>query len=104
MFVVLLVNEAIKIIEKKIGKSWKSLARALGFEPTDIDAITYQNPHDLKECIHCFFSQWKEKEGSNVSVTKLVNGLIKAELNAIADEVSDHCLGIVIQKIKNHLI
>jgi len=89
------VDEAIKIIEKEIGKGWKSLARNLGFKTTDIDAITYENPRDLKECIHSFFSQWKQKEASNASVLKLVNGLLGAELGTIADEVSRQCLGIV---------
>lgn len=91
------MDEAIKIIEKGIGKHWKSLARALGFSRTDIDAISYENPHDLRECIHSFFSQWKEKEGSSASVPKLVNGLLGAErpeLVAIADEVSRKCLGV----------
>ena len=92
------MDEAIKIIGRKIGKAWKSLARALDFEETDIDAITYANPHDLKECIHSFFKQWKEKQGSNASVPRLVNGLLKAELNAIADEVSKDCIGIKLAK------
>lgn len=92
----ILVDEAIKIIERKIGKNWKSLARskAMNFNPTDIDAITYENPLNLKECIYSFFSQWKQKEGSNASVIKLVNGLLQAELGVIADEVSRECLGI----------
>ena len=91
------MDEAIRIIEKGIGKHWKSLARALGFSRTDIDAIPYENPHDLKECIHCFFSRWKDKEGSSASVPKLVNGLLetdRAELVTIADEVSRKCLGV----------
>ena len=89
------MDEAIKIIQRKIGKGWKSLARALDFEQTDIDAITYANPHDLKECIYSLFNQWKEKQGSTVSVSKLINGLLKADLNVIADEVSRECIGIV---------
>ena len=89
------MDEAIKIIERKIGKSWKSLARALDFEQTDIDAITFADPRDLKECIYSFFNQWKEKQGRNASVTRLINGLLKAELNAIADEVSRDCIGII---------
>lgn len=88
------MDEAIKIVERKIGKAWKSLARALDFGPTDIDAITYANPHDLKECIYSFFNQWKEKQGSKASVSRLINGLLKAELTVIADEVSRDCIGI----------
>jgi len=91
----ILVDEAIKIVEKRIGTSWKGLAWNLGFETTDIDAITYGNPHYLKECIYSFFSQWKQKEASNISVVKLINGLLEAELGTIADEVSRQCLGIV---------
>lgn len=91
----ILVDEAIKIIARQIGKNWKSLARSptMGFTPTEIDAICYENPRDLKECIHTFFSQWRQKEGSKESVAKLVNGLLEAELGAIADEVSRECLG-----------
>jgi len=96
------VDEAIKIVEMKIETNWKSLAQNLGFETTEIDAITNENPHDLKECIHHFFSQWKQKEASNVSnvsVLKLVNGLLGAELVTIADEVSRQCLGIIFKKL-----
>lgn len=91
----ILVDEAIKIIARQIGKNWKSLARSptMGFTTTEIDAICYENPRDLKECIHTFFSQWRQKEGSKESVAKLVNGLLEAELGAIADEVSRECLG-----------
>ena len=90
------MDEAIKIITRDIGNGWKSLARALDFGTTDIDAITYEYPHDLKECIHSFFSRWKQKESSDASVLKLVNGLLKVELTAIADKVSRQCLGVVI--------
>ena len=91
------MDEAIKIIRRRIGNSWKSLARALDFEQTDIDAIIYANPHDLKECIYWFFNQWKEKQGSSASVPKLINGLLKVEQTAIADEVSRDCIGIAIK-------
>lgn len=88
------MDEAIKIITREIGTNWKELAEALGFSRTDIHAIRYENPHDLRECIHSFFSQWREKEGSSASVAKLVNGLVKAEFCAIADDVARECLGI----------
>ena len=88
-------DKAIRIIEKRIGKSWKSLARALGFWQIDIDAITRETPYDLQECVHSFFSHWKQKEGSNASVPMLVNGLLRVELGLIANEVSmaRDCLG-----------
>jgi len=90
------VQRAIDIVSDKIGSDWKGLARKLGFEKTDIDGITYQNPSDLRECIYCLFSQWQQREGSRTSVRKLVNGLLDAKLGAIANEVSTKILGTVI--------
>ena len=47
---------------------------------TDIDAIVYRNPFDLKEHIHDFFNKWKQQEGKNASIKKLVSGLVRGKL------------------------
>ena len=90
-----LVKEAIDIVSEKIGTDWKELARKLGLERTDIDSISYENPFNLRECIHGLFSLWQQREGSRVSVGKLVNGLLDAKLGVIANEVSTKVLGKV---------
>ena len=89
------MKEAIDIVSNQIGSGWKELARKLGLEKTDIDGITYENPTNLRECIHGLFSQWQEREGSRTSVNKLVNALLDAKFGAIANEVSTRILGIV---------
>jgi len=45
---------------------------------TDIDAIEYENRFNLKDQIYEFFYEWRQQEGKNASIQKLVNGL-KAE-------------------------
>ena len=45
------LDPLIKEISFNISYSWKFLARRLGFSDTDIDAIEYANPHELKEKI-----------------------------------------------------
>ena len=91
----ILVKEAINIISEKIGNDWKKLACKLGLEKTDIDAIMFENPSNLRECIHGLFSHWQQKEGSRVSIQKLVNGLLDAQLGDIANEVSTKLLGTI---------
>jgi len=90
-----LVKEAIDIVSNKIGSDWKELARKLGLEKTDIDGISYENPTNLRECIHDLFSKWQQRDGRRSSVNKLVDALLDARLVAIANEVSTKILGTV---------
>lgn len=48
---------------------------------TDIDAIVCGNPSDLREQIFEFFYKWKQQEGKNASIKKLVNGLVVGKLD-----------------------
>ena len=47
---------------------------------TDIDAIICRNPLDLKEQIYDFFYKWKQQEGKNASIQKLIGGLKDGKL------------------------
>ena len=67
-----------KVLSEHIGTDWKALARALELSRTDIDAIEYENRFSLKDQIYEFFYKWKQREGKNASIQKLVSGL-KAE-------------------------
>ena len=78
------LDPLIKEISSNIGYSWKFLARRLGFPDTDIDAIEYANPHELKEQIYQFFRQWQQREGMNASPLRLIK--------AIEEESLDHLL------------
>ena len=81
LFVGLVDLEAfIKELSKHIGVDWKALARELGLLKTDIDAIEYDNYLSMKDQIFEFFYKWKQQEGKDVSVQKLIDGLKAAKL------------------------
>ena len=80
-FVGLIDLEAfIKELSEHIGGDWKALARELGLSKTDIDAIEYDNRLSMKDQIFEFFYKWKQREGKDVSVQKLIDGLKAAKL------------------------
>ena len=80
-FVGLIDLEAfIKELSEHIGGDWKALARELGLSKTDIDAIEYDNRLSMKDQIFEFFYKWKQQEGNNASVQKLIDGLKAANL------------------------
>ena len=80
VFVGLIDLEAfIKELSEHIGQDWKALARELGLSKTDIDAIEYDNRY-MKDQIFEFFYKWKQREGKDVSVQKLIDGLKAAKL------------------------
>ena len=72
------IDAFIKELSKHIGGDWKALARELGLSKTDTDAIEYDNPLSMKDQIFEFFYKWKQREGKDASVQKLIDGL-KAE-------------------------
>ena len=74
------VDAFIKELSKHIGIDWKALARELGLSKTDVDAIEYANHLSMKEQIFGFFCNWKQQEGKNASVQKLIDGLKAAKL------------------------
>ena len=74
------VDVFIKELSKHIGIDWKALARELGLSKTDIDAIEYDNHLSMKDQIFGFFFKWKQQEGKNASVQKLIDGLKAANL------------------------
>ena len=62
------------------------MARELNFSPTDIDAIIVRDNHDLKEQIHSFFHQWRQREGNGATVQQLLDAVKAAGLQCIIDE------------------
>lgn len=70
----------IKELSKHIGIDWKALARELGLSKTDIDALQQDNILSMRDQIFEFFHKWKQQEGSNASVQKLIDGLKAANL------------------------
>ena len=61
----------IKVLQMNVGVRWRSLARELGFSPTDVDSIIERNQRDLQEQIHEFFDTWKQREGHDATLSKL---------------------------------
>ena len=51
------------------------MARELGLLKTDIDALQHDNPLNMRDQVFEFFYKWKQQEGSNASVQKLIDGL-----------------------------
>ena len=70
----------IKELSEHIGIDWKALARELELSKTDIDAIEYDNHLSMKDQIFEFFHKWEQREGKDVSVQKLIDGLKAAKL------------------------
>ncbi len=74
------VDQAIEVVSDHIGISWKQLARELNMTETVIDAVQHNNYLDLLEQIHDFFHRWKQQEGQETTLEKLVEGLKAAKL------------------------
>ena len=70
-------------ISKHIGFTWKFLARSLGFEQIDIDAIEYRDRHDLREQIFQMFYEWKRREGNRATTARLLAAIKDAELKEL---------------------
>ena len=66
------LDEFIAEISKHIGLEWKFLARSLGFEQTDIDAIEYRDMLNLKEQIFQMFYEWKRRQGNEATTARLL--------------------------------
>ena len=77
------VDEFIAEISKHIGLEWKFLARSLGFEQTDIDAIEYKDILNLKEQIYQMFHEWKKQEGDEATTARLLAAIKDAELKEL---------------------
>ena len=74
------LDKFINALSEHIGKDWKALARVLGLSRTDIHVIEYENRFSMKDQIYEFFYKWKQQEGKNASIPKLVNGLKDGKL------------------------
>ena len=70
-------------ISKHICYDWKFLARPLGFEQTDIDAIEYKDMRNLREQIFQMFHEWKRKEGIGATTARLLAAIEDAELQEL---------------------
>ena len=55
------------------------MARELGLSKTDIDAIDHDKAY-LRDKISHLFQKWRQQEGRDASILKLVNGMKAAKL------------------------
>ena len=81
------VTQCIAKLSKLIGIKWKDLAHHLGLQKTEIDAIEYNNLLNLEEQIFQFFDKWRQQQGQDASVEKLVEGLRAARLQEQLDSL-----------------
>lgn len=77
------LDEFIAEISKHIGLEWKFLARSLGFEQLDIDAIEYRDILNLREQILQMFYEWKRREGNGATTVRLLAAIKAAELQEL---------------------
>jgi hypothetical protein len=77
------LDDFIGEISKHIGLGWKFLARSLGFEQTDVDAIEYKDRDNLREQIFQMFYEWKRMEGSEATTSRLLAAMKDAELKEL---------------------
>ena len=77
------LDKFINEISKHIGMQWMFLARSLGFEQTDIDAIEYRDQRNLREQIFQMFHEWKRREGSEATTDSLLAAVKDAELKEL---------------------
>ena len=59
------------------------MARSLGFDHTDIDAIEYKDILNLKEQIYQMFHEWKKREGIKATTARLLEAVKDAELKEL---------------------
>ncbi|XP_013399254.1 death domain-containing protein CRADD [Lingula anatina] len=64
---------------------WKSLARELGLEESDIADIEYRNSRNLKEQVYQMLTTWRERKGREASVDGLITALRGLNQNRCAD-------------------
>ena len=53
-------------------------------EDADLTAIEYDQNHNLKEQCYQGLCKWKEQEKEGATIEKLIGGLRKSEINAVA--------------------
>ncbi len=72
-----------------IGREWRMLGRTLGLKESDIDQISHEHRHDLREqCRQCLIA-WMAKDRGLATREKLIKALREINQNYIADEVED---------------
>ena len=88
------LSNLIKKVKNQIGHEWKSLARGLGLNTTEIAAIEYDNRFSSKEQIAQLFIHWERTEGPlEATPQSLVNGLMKENLTDILESLErDGCV------------
>ena len=92
------LNEFIEEISKHIGLEWKFLARSLGFEQTDIDAIEYRDQRNLREQIFQMFHEWKRMEGSEATTNHLLAAIKDAELKELMKTLKEK--GFIVSSLR----
>lgn len=71
-----------------IGDKWKDLARVLNYNEAAIEAIQKEQGSSTKECCIAFLVRgWMRREGSDATVEKLADALIKIELKSLAEKL-----------------
>ena len=92
------LDEFIDEISKHIGMQWMFLARSLGFEQIDIDAIEYRDQRNLREQIFQMFHEWKRREGSEATTDRLLAAVKHAELTELMKTLKEK--GFIVSSLR----
>ena len=96
------LDEFIDEISRHIGMQWMFLARSLGFEQTDIDAIEYRDQRNLREQIYQMFHEWKKREGNEASTDRLLAAIKHAELKELVKTLKEK--GFIVSSVRGIII
>lgn len=75
----------INIIYRKIGTDWKTLARELNVENTDIKKISQTNQGDIDQQCADMLNQYYDSNGTNFTKLMLVKALFSCGLRSVAE-------------------
>ncbi|KAJ7375910.1 hypothetical protein OS493_038125 [Desmophyllum pertusum] len=87
-------NDVLHIVSEKVRHCWKKLARELNITEENIDRISEDENNDGLECCHKALQTWRQENGEEATIRKLMIALNKA---GFADVNSDviKCLSLV---------
>ncbi|KAJ7388344.1 Ankyrin-2 [Desmophyllum pertusum] len=87
-------NDVLRIVSEKVGHCWKKLVRELNFTEEKIDMIPEDANNDKQECCHKALQTWRQENGEEATIRKLMIALNKAGLADVNSDVIQ-CLNLV---------
>ncbi|CAH1794563.1 unnamed protein product [Owenia fusiformis] len=85
-------DRTFKIITRNSNcmKNWKSIARSLNIDEDEIEDVYYSNERNLREQVYQMLIRWKDLEGRNANIPKLIDALRENGINSVADKLEGY--------------